>query len=102
MGLDVQFLVRLFVYFHTLCVRTGKALARLRRCACSPEPTLVAYREKGNFRIVQFFAEFRGQYQSAKIKIRKIISYFWEVSVEELVAYIVQFTVVTYSPVVNQ
>ena len=26
-----------------LCVRTAKALARLRRCAGSPEPSLVAY-----------------------------------------------------------
>ena len=27
----------------TLCVRTAKALARLRRCAVSPEPSLFAY-----------------------------------------------------------
>ena len=33
--------------------------------------------------------EFRGQYQSAKIKIRKILFYFWKISVEELVAYMV-------------
>ena len=32
-----------FVYFHTSCVRTAKALARLRWCAGSPEPSLVAY-----------------------------------------------------------
>ena len=32
-----------FVYFHTSCVRTAKALARLRGCAGSPEPSLVAY-----------------------------------------------------------
>ena len=38
MGLDVWFLVGPFVYFHTSCVRTAKALARLRRCAGSPEP----------------------------------------------------------------
>ena len=42
-GLDVWFLVGPFIYFHTLCVRTAKALARLRRCAGSPEPSLVAY-----------------------------------------------------------
>ena len=42
-GIDVWFLVRLFVYFHTLCVRTVKALVRLRGCAGSPEPSLVAY-----------------------------------------------------------
>ena len=43
MGLDVSFLVGLFVYFHSSCVRTAKALARLRACAGLPEPTLVAY-----------------------------------------------------------
>ena len=42
-GLDVWFLVGPFVYFHTLLVRTAKALARLRRCAGSPEPSLFAY-----------------------------------------------------------
>ena len=42
-GLDVWFLVWPFVYFHSSCVRTAKALARLRRCAGSPEPSLVAY-----------------------------------------------------------
>ena len=42
-GLDVWFLVWFFVYFHTSCVRTAKALARQRGCAGSPEPTLVAY-----------------------------------------------------------
>ena len=41
--LDVWFLVGPFVYFHTSCVRTAKALARLRGCAASPEPSLVAY-----------------------------------------------------------
>ena len=38
-GLDVWFLVRPFICFHTLCVRTVKALVRLRRW----EPLLVAY-----------------------------------------------------------
>ena len=42
-GLDVWFLVQPFVYFHTSCVQTVKALARLRGCAGSPEPSLVAY-----------------------------------------------------------
>ena len=42
-GLDVWFLVGPFVYFHISCVRTVKALARLRRCAGSPEHSLVAY-----------------------------------------------------------
>ena len=42
-GLNVWFLVWPFVYFHTSCVRTAKALARLHGCAGSPEPSLVAY-----------------------------------------------------------
>ena len=42
-GLDVWFLVGPSVYFHSSCVRTMKALARLRGCASSPEPSLVAY-----------------------------------------------------------
>ena len=42
-GLDVWFWVVPFVYFYTSCVRTAKALARLRECAGSPEPSLVAY-----------------------------------------------------------
>ena len=41
-GLDVLLLVVPFVYFHTSCVRTAK-VARLRECAGSPEPSLVAY-----------------------------------------------------------
>ena len=35
--------VGLDVSFHTSCVRTAKALARLRGCAGSPELSLVAY-----------------------------------------------------------
>ena len=42
-GLNVWFLFWPFIYFHTSCVRTAKALARLRGCAGSPEPSLVAY-----------------------------------------------------------
>ena len=42
-GLDVWFLVRPFVYFHTSCVWTAKALVRLHGCAGSPEPLLVTY-----------------------------------------------------------
>ena len=41
-GLDVWFLAGPFIYFHTSCVRTAKALVRLPRCAGSPEPSLVA------------------------------------------------------------
>ena len=42
-ALDVWFFVWPVVYFPSLCVRTVKALARLRGCAGSPEPSLVAY-----------------------------------------------------------
>ena len=42
-GLDVWFLVGPFVYLHTSYARTAKALGRLRGCAGSPEPSLVAY-----------------------------------------------------------
>ena len=36
-GIDVWFLVGPFIYFHTSCVRTAKALAWLRGCTVSPE-----------------------------------------------------------------
>ena len=42
-GLEVSFMVGPFVYFHTSCERTVKALARLHGCTGSPEPSLVAY-----------------------------------------------------------
>ena len=42
-GLDVWFFVGPFVVFHTTCVLTAEALARLRERAGSPEPSLVAY-----------------------------------------------------------
>ena len=38
-----DFLAGLFVYFHTSCLRTAMALARLHGCAGSPDPSLVAY-----------------------------------------------------------
>ena len=41
-GLDAWLLIGPFVYFHTLCVWSVKALARPRGCAGSPEPLLVA------------------------------------------------------------
>ena len=41
-GLDVWFLVWPYLYFHASCMRTAKALARLRGWAGSPEPLLVA------------------------------------------------------------
>ena len=41
--LDVWLFAGPFVYFHTLWVRTAKALARVRGCAGSPKPSLDAY-----------------------------------------------------------
>ena len=60
-GLDVWFLVGPFDYFHTSCLRTAKALAGLRGCASSPEPSLVAYMVStiiswaGTFHVLQLF-----------------------------------------------
>ena len=42
-GLDVWFLVRPFIYFHTSCVRPAKAMAKLHKCAGSSEPSMVTY-----------------------------------------------------------
>ena len=42
-GKDVWFLVGPFIFFHTSCVRTAKALMRLPECADSSEPSLVGY-----------------------------------------------------------
>ena len=41
--LDVWFSVGPFVYFHTSCVQTPKALVRLHKCTSLPKPSLVAY-----------------------------------------------------------
>ena len=41
-GLDIWFFVGPSIYFHTWCMRTAKALEKLRGCAGSPEPSLVA------------------------------------------------------------
>ena len=43
LALHVWYLVRSFVYFHTLCVWKAKALVRPRGCAVSLEPSLFAY-----------------------------------------------------------
>ena len=41
--LNVWILVRPFFYFYTSCMRTAKALAIMRGCGGSPEPSMVAY-----------------------------------------------------------
>ena len=42
-GYMSDFFVGPFVYFHTWCVQTAKALARLRGCAGSSKPSLDAF-----------------------------------------------------------
>ena len=42
-GQDVWFLVGPFVCFHTSCMQTATAQARLRGCKGSPEPSLFTY-----------------------------------------------------------
>ena len=36
-------LIWVFFYIHTLSMRTVKAMARMRICAGSPEPSLLGY-----------------------------------------------------------
>ena len=43
LGLHICYLIGPFVFFHTLCVQTAKALARLQGCALLPELSLFAY-----------------------------------------------------------
>ena len=35
-------IIWVFIYIHTLCMRAVKAMARMRICAGSPEPSLLA------------------------------------------------------------
>ena len=62
-GLDVRFLVRPFVYFLTSCVRTAKALARLRECAGSPESSQVAY-------VISTIISWAGSYVTKVLSLR--------------------------------
>ena len=61
--LDVGFLVGPFVYFHTSCERKAKVLARLRGCAGSPEPSLVAY-------VISSIISWAGSYKNCKVGTR--------------------------------
>ena len=36
-------IIWVFSYIHTLCMRAVKAMARMRICAGSPEPSLLGY-----------------------------------------------------------
>ena len=62
--LDGGFLVGLFVYFHTSCMRIVKPLARLRGCAGRPEPSLVTY-------VINTIISWAGSYMSGYIIIKK-------------------------------
>ena len=53
-GLRVRFLVLTSSYDHILCVRTGKALARLRIRAGSPVPSLFAYQKVPKSRVLAY------------------------------------------------
>ena len=65
-GLDAWFLVRHFVYFHTSCVRTAKAPAKLRGCAGSPEPSPVAY-------VISTIISWAGSINSNHIQGKKLL-----------------------------
>ena len=41
-GLAGLYIITVFPHFHNLCMREAKALVRLRVCAVSSEPTLLA------------------------------------------------------------
>ena len=69
MGLDVWFLDGPFVYFRTSCVRTAKALARLRGCAGSPEPSLVAY-------VISTIVSWSGSFNISRIILPRLQSYY--------------------------
>ena len=40
-GLDIQTVVCVFIYIHTVCIPAANALASLRICAGSPEHSLL-------------------------------------------------------------
>ena len=67
-GLDVWFLVRPFIYFHTSCVRTAKALARLRGCAGSPETSLVAY-------VISTIFSWAGSFQKVFETVQQVLDF---------------------------
>ena len=64
-GLDVWFLVWPFIYFHTSCVRTAKALAKMHGCAGSPEPLLVTY-------AIRIIISWAGSYGYAWVWLKKV------------------------------
>ena len=80
-----------FVYFHTSCARTAKALARLRECANSHEPSLVAYVIwAGSF---LFVTRNRVLHQTSSLGETGGIS--WELVLCLLLAWLIVFLVLT-------
>ena len=79
-GLDDWVLVGPFVYFHTSCVQTAMALARLRGCEGYPsEPSLVAYVIStiiwgaGSYiKYIRWSSLYRGFYMSAHVLLNAL------------------------------
>ena len=72
-GLDVWCLVKPFVYFHTACLRTAKALARLRGCTGSPEHSLVAY-------VISTIITCAGSYNISYMYSQPSLQYNWSIT----------------------
>ena len=71
-GLDVTYFIEPFVSCHTSCVWTAKALARLRRCAGSPEPSLVTYVISTMSWLKYFWTNISTVYRCCKKKLPKL------------------------------
>ena len=46
--LQAKFLVRAFVYSHTVCMQAAMSLVKLQECAGLPKPSLLAYTIKSH------------------------------------------------------
>ena len=75
-GLDVWFFVGPFVYFPTSCVRTATALAKLRGCAGSPEPLLVAY-------VISTIISWAGPFAITQSQVVKSVTIPWRHSLSQ-------------------
>ena len=69
-GLEVWFLVGPFFYLHAACVWTAKTLTRLRGCAGSSEPLLVAY-------VTSTIISWAGSNKVLKYTRQKFLSVTW-------------------------
>ena len=95
-GLNVWFLVGPFVYFHSSCVRTAKALMRLHGCAGSPEPSLVAYVISTIISWAGTFSVCRIQYIAAKAPMTKVAPIF-KINVKSALSDGGSFNTLTYT-----